>query len=104
FWAIQLWLIVLLFVYCALREFVRVVGRREVLRMFFISARYPPQERSVYMRPMTRRRLALLGALCLALAACAGGWRPRSLPPATRRARGARGIAPPRRPASRRAP
>ena len=39
FWAIQLWLIVLLFVYCALREFVRVVGRREVLRMFFISAR-----------------------------------------------------------------
>jgi hypothetical protein len=39
FWAIQLWLIVLLFVYCALREFVRAVGRREVMRMFFGSAR-----------------------------------------------------------------
>ena len=35
FWAIQLWLIVLLLVYCALREFVRVIGRREVKRMFF---------------------------------------------------------------------
>jgi hypothetical protein len=35
FWAIQLWLIVLLLVYCALREFVRVIGRREVARMFF---------------------------------------------------------------------
>ena len=39
FWAIQLWLIVLLFVYCALREFARVVGRREVMRMFFRGAR-----------------------------------------------------------------
>ena len=39
FWAIQLWLIVLLFVYCALREFVRAVGRHEVIRMFFISPR-----------------------------------------------------------------
>jgi hypothetical protein len=39
FWAIQLWLIVLLFVYCALREFVRAVGRREVMRMFFGTAR-----------------------------------------------------------------
>ena len=38
FWAIQLWLIVLIFVYCALREFVRAVGRREVLRMFFGTA------------------------------------------------------------------
>jgi hypothetical protein len=35
FWAIQLWLAVLLFVYCALREFIRAVGRREVVRMFF---------------------------------------------------------------------
>ncbi len=35
FWAIQLWLGVLLFVYCALREFVRAVGRRKVMRMFF---------------------------------------------------------------------
>jgi hypothetical protein len=39
FWAIQLWLIVLLFVYCALREFVRVTGRRQVRTMFFGGAR-----------------------------------------------------------------
>ena len=35
FWVIQLWLIVLLFVYCALREFARAVGPHEVRRMFF---------------------------------------------------------------------
>jgi hypothetical protein len=34
FWAIQLWLVVLLFVYCAFREFVRAVGRQTVVRMF----------------------------------------------------------------------
>ena len=41
FWAVQLWLVVLLLVYCSLREFVRVVGRREVMRMFFGSRRQP---------------------------------------------------------------
>jgi len=35
FWAIQLWLLVLLFVYCALRELVRALGPGEVRRMFF---------------------------------------------------------------------
>ena len=35
FWAIQLWLLVLFFVYCAIRELVRAVGPREVRRMFF---------------------------------------------------------------------
>jgi len=35
FWAIQLWLLVLLFVYCAFRELVRVIGPREVKKMFF---------------------------------------------------------------------
>jgi hypothetical protein len=35
FWAIQLWLVVLLFVYCALREFVRAIGAHEASRMFF---------------------------------------------------------------------
>ena len=39
FWAVQLLLVVLLFVYCAFREFVRAVGRREVVAMFFGSAR-----------------------------------------------------------------
>src|SRR5215510_6508515 len=35
FWAVQLWLIVLLFVYCALRELVRAIGREKVVEMFF---------------------------------------------------------------------
>ena len=35
FWAIQLWLTVLIFVYCALRELVRVIGRQRVLQIFF---------------------------------------------------------------------
>jgi hypothetical protein len=35
FWAIQLWLLVLFFLYCAIRELVRAVGPREVRRMFF---------------------------------------------------------------------
>ena len=35
FWAIQLWLIVLLFVYCALRELIRAIGREQVMAMFF---------------------------------------------------------------------
>jgi hypothetical protein len=34
FWAIQLWLVVLLFVYCAFREFVRAIGRQQVRSMF----------------------------------------------------------------------
>ena len=35
FWAVQLWLVVLLFVYCAMRELVRAIGREKVLDMFF---------------------------------------------------------------------
>jgi hypothetical protein len=35
FWAVQLWLLVLLFVYCALRELIRAIGAREVRTMFF---------------------------------------------------------------------
>ena len=35
FWAVQIWLLVLFFVYCALRELIRVVGRERVLSMFF---------------------------------------------------------------------
>ena len=37
FWAVQLWLVVLLFVYCAMRELVRVIGRDRVVEMFFGS-------------------------------------------------------------------
>ena len=35
FWATQLWLIVLLFVYCALRELIRAIGREKVIEVFF---------------------------------------------------------------------
>ena len=37
FWAIQLWLIVLIFIYCSSRELVRAVGRKQVQMMFFGS-------------------------------------------------------------------
>jgi hypothetical protein len=35
FWAVQLWLVVLIFIYCALRELVRVIGRHRVQQAFF---------------------------------------------------------------------
>lgn len=41
FWIIHLWLAVLLFVYCALRELIRAIGKDEVLRMFFGWSRQP---------------------------------------------------------------
>jgi purine-cytosine permease-like protein len=34
FWIIHLWLGILLFVYCSLRELIRAIGKDEVLRMF----------------------------------------------------------------------
>jgi Ni/Fe-hydrogenase subunit HybB-like protein len=39
FWAIQLWLIVLILIYCSSRELVRAVGRKQVQMMFFGSPR-----------------------------------------------------------------
>lgn len=38
FWAVQIWLVLLFTVYVALREFGRVIGRQEVMHMFFGSA------------------------------------------------------------------
>ncbi len=35
FWVIQIWLLVLFFVYSTLRELIRVLGRERVLHMFF---------------------------------------------------------------------
>jgi hypothetical protein len=35
FWAIQIWLLVLFFFYCALRELVRVIGKDRVIQIFF---------------------------------------------------------------------
>jgi hypothetical protein len=34
FWLIQMWLVVLFFLYCTIRELVRAVGREEIIRMF----------------------------------------------------------------------
>lgn len=39
FWLIHLWLGVLLFVYCALRELIRAMGKDQVLHLFFGSQR-----------------------------------------------------------------
>jgi len=41
FWAVQMWLLVLLLIYCALRELVRALGRERVFAMFF-GTRAPP--------------------------------------------------------------
>ena len=35
FWAVQLWLLILLLVYCAFRELIRALGRGRVIAMFF---------------------------------------------------------------------
>ena len=35
FWAVQLWLFILLLVYCTFRELVRALGREQVIAMFF---------------------------------------------------------------------
>ena len=35
FWAVQVWLLVLFLVYCALRELIRVLGKERVRAMFF---------------------------------------------------------------------
>jgi hypothetical protein len=39
FWAIQLWLLVLLFVYCTARELARAIGESEVRKIFFEAPR-----------------------------------------------------------------
>lgn len=39
FWAVQIWLAVVIFVYCALRELVRVLGRERAIAIFFGSRR-----------------------------------------------------------------
>ena len=35
FWAVQLWLLILLLVYCAVRELIRALGKERVIQMFF---------------------------------------------------------------------
>lgn len=36
FWAVQIWLVTLFAFYCALREIGRIIGRQELLRLFFV--------------------------------------------------------------------
>ena len=43
FWFVQIWLVVLFFMYCTFREFGRVLGRERVLRMFFRSIDNDPR-------------------------------------------------------------
>ena len=35
FWAVQIWLLILFFAYCTLRELIRVLGRERIVHMFF---------------------------------------------------------------------
>jgi hypothetical protein len=35
FWGVQLWLLILLIVYCTFRELVRALGRERIVQMFF---------------------------------------------------------------------
>jgi len=35
FWAIQLWLTVLIFIYCASRELIRIIGRERIMQIYF---------------------------------------------------------------------
>jgi len=35
FWLIQMWLVVLFFIYCAMRELIHVIGRDKFIHMFF---------------------------------------------------------------------
>ncbi len=37
FWLIQIWLVILLVIYCAARELIRAIGKEEVMRLFFGS-------------------------------------------------------------------
>jgi hypothetical protein len=45
FWAVQMWMFIMLLMYCAFRELVRALGRDRIIRMFFYSpVDQPPQE------------------------------------------------------------
>jgi len=37
FWLVQMWLVVLFLAYCTMRELIRVIGKEEIMRMFFGS-------------------------------------------------------------------
>jgi hypothetical protein len=37
FWGVQMWLVILLFVYCTLRELIRALGRERIMKIFFLG-------------------------------------------------------------------
>jgi hypothetical protein len=41
FWCVQLWMLILLLVYCSFRELVRALGRERIVQMFFFQP--PPK-------------------------------------------------------------
>ena len=59
FWIIYIWLSVLLFVYCALRELIRAIGRDQVVRLFFGSGSADEQQGNCRRRD----RLVVVGVL-----------------------------------------
>ena len=44
FWCVQLWLLVLLLVFCTFRELVRALGRERIIKMFFEAPATPGHE------------------------------------------------------------
>jgi len=44
FWAVQIWMFILLLFYCSFRELIRVLGRERIIRMFFHDPEKPAQE------------------------------------------------------------
>ena len=52
FWCVQLWLLVLLLVYCMFRELVHALGRERIMQMFFEAPAPPRPEEET--KPMSR--------------------------------------------------
>jgi len=44
FWGVQLWLLILLLLYCTIRELVRALGRDRIIRLFFKDPARPIHE------------------------------------------------------------
>ncbi len=38
FWGVQIWLLILLFMYCVFRELARAIGREKIIRLFFYDS------------------------------------------------------------------
>lgn len=45
FWGVQVWLLVLLLVYCSFRELARAIGRERIVEMFFKEPQIPGGDR-----------------------------------------------------------